>query len=81
MCALTVGICLGGVIARGRRALNDMTVYGVKTTIPYYPRFVQNQEFLASLDTSCECTRIDCAWTPASQRFIGGRDCQRDCGA
>ena len=47
MCAkLTVwNLSWEGVIARGRRALNDMTVYGVKTTIPYYLEILQNQEF------------------------------------
>ena len=33
------------VIERGRRALNDMTVFGVKTTIPYYQEILRNTEF------------------------------------
>jgi pyruvate carboxylase subunit A len=32
-------------IARGRRALDDMLVYGVKTTIPYYQEILKNPEF------------------------------------
>jgi pyruvate carboxylase subunit A len=42
-----------GVIQRGRRALNDMTVFGVKTTIPYYQEILSNPEFRnAKFDTS-----------------------------
>ena len=55
MCAkLTVwNLTWDGVVARGRRALNDMTVYGVKTTIPYYLEILQNQDFRAGkFDTS-----------------------------
>ncbi|MEE9330750.1 MAG: acetyl-CoA carboxylase biotin carboxylase subunit [Methylophilaceae bacterium] len=33
------------VIERGRRALDDMEVYGVKTTIPYYQEIMKHQEF------------------------------------
>lgn len=47
MCAkLTVwALTWEGVIERGRRALDDMGVYGVKTTIPYYQEILQNPEF------------------------------------
>ncbi len=34
-----------GVIERGLRALSDMTVYGVKTTIPYYQEILRNADF------------------------------------
>jgi pyruvate carboxylase subunit A len=33
------------VIARGLRTLDDMVVYGVKTTIPYYKEILRNEEF------------------------------------
>ncbi len=47
MCAkLTVwNLSWEGLIERGLRALNDMTVYGVKTTIPYYQEILKNSEF------------------------------------
>lgn len=47
MCAkLTVwNLTWESVIERGRRALNDMTVFGVKTTIPYYLEILGNAEF------------------------------------
>lgn len=47
MCAkLTVwNLSWESVIERGRRALNDMTVFGVKTTIPYYLEILRNEEF------------------------------------
>ncbi len=47
MCAkLTVwALNWEGVVERGRRALNDMVVYGVKTTIPYYQEILQHPEF------------------------------------
>jgi pyruvate carboxylase subunit A len=47
MCAkLTVwALNWEGVIERGRRALDDMAVYGVKTTIPYYHQILKNPEF------------------------------------
>lgn len=47
MCAkLTVwALTWEGVVERGRRALNDMVVYGVKTTIPYYQEILQHPEF------------------------------------
>ena len=34
-----------GVIERARRALSDMVVYGVKTTIPYYQEILKHPEF------------------------------------
>jgi pyruvate carboxylase subunit A len=41
------------VIERGRRALDDMVVYGVKTTIPYYQEILQHPDFKrAHFDTS-----------------------------
>lgn len=55
MCAkLTVwNLTWEGVIERGRRALDDMAVYGVKTTIPYYQEILKNPEFRsAKFDTS-----------------------------
>jgi pyruvate carboxylase subunit A len=47
MCAkLTVwNLSWESVVARGIRALNDMTVYGVKTTIPYYLEILRNEDF------------------------------------
>lgn len=33
------------VIERGRRALDDMEVYGVKTTIPYYQEILKHPDF------------------------------------
>jgi len=47
MCAkLTVwALTWEGVIERGRRALDDMIIYGVKTTIPYYQEILKHQEF------------------------------------
>jgi pyruvate carboxylase subunit A len=42
-----------GVIERGRRALDDMIVYGVKTTIPYYQEILKHSEFRdANFNTS-----------------------------
>ena len=55
MCAkLTVwALNWDGVIERGRRALNDMVVYGVKTTIPYYQEILKHPDFRgAKFDTS-----------------------------
>lgn len=55
MCAkLTVwALTWDAVIERGRRALDDMVVYGVKTTIPYYQQILQHQDFKqAKFDTS-----------------------------
>lgn len=47
MCAkLTVwNLNWESVMERGRRALNDMVVYGVKTTIPYYLEILKNPDF------------------------------------
>ena len=47
MCAkLTVwSLTWESVLERSRRALNDMTVFGVKTTIPYYLEILGNAEF------------------------------------
>jgi pyruvate carboxylase subunit A len=55
MCAkLTVwNLTWPGVIERGRRALNDMVVYGVKTTIPYYQQILLDPHFRSGkFDTS-----------------------------
>ena len=35
------------LLERSRRALNDMGIYGVTTTIPYYQQILQNPEFRA----------------------------------
>ena len=50
MCAkLTVwALDWESVIERGRRALNDMLVYGVKTTIPYYQEILKHPDFRAA---------------------------------
>jgi pyruvate carboxylase subunit A len=47
MCAkLTVwALTWESVIERGRRALDDMVIYGVKTTIPYYQEILKHPEF------------------------------------
>jgi pyruvate carboxylase subunit A len=47
MCAkLTVwNLTWASAVERGRRALADMLVYGVKTTIPYYQEILKNFEF------------------------------------
>ena len=55
MCAkLTVwALDWEGVIERGRRALSDMLVYGVKTTIPYYQEILKHPDFKdGEFDTS-----------------------------
>jgi pyruvate carboxylase subunit A len=55
MCAkLTVwALTWEGVVERGRRALSDMVVYGVKTTIPYYQEILKHSDFRgANFDTS-----------------------------
>lgn len=55
MCAkLTVwNLNWDGTIDRGLRALDDMAVYGVKTTIPYYQQILRNAEFRSGrFDTS-----------------------------
>ena len=47
MCAkLTVwALTWESVIERGRRALDDMALYGVKTTIPYYQEILKSPDF------------------------------------
>lgn len=47
MCAkLTVwALDWPSVVERGRRALGDMVVYGVKTTIPYYQEIMKHPDF------------------------------------
>ena len=47
MCAkLTVwSLTWDGVVERGRRALSDMAIYGVKTTIPYYLEILKHPDF------------------------------------
>jgi pyruvate carboxylase subunit A len=55
MCAkLTVwNLTWEAVIERGRRALGDMAVFGVKTTIPYYQEILKNPDFRSGkFDTS-----------------------------
>ena len=55
MCAkLTVwALDWESVIERGRRALGDMEVYGVKTTIPYYKEIMKHPDFKnANFNTS-----------------------------
>ena len=55
MCAkLTVwALDWESVIERGRRALDDMVVYGVKTTIPYYQEILKHVDFRgANFNTS-----------------------------
>ncbi len=42
-----------GLIARGRRSLTDIGVYGVKTTIPYYDEILGSEDFRSGkFDTS-----------------------------
>jgi pyruvate carboxylase subunit A len=55
MCAkLTVwALNWESVIQRGKRALNDIVVFGVKTTIPYYLEIMNNKQFKeANFNTS-----------------------------
>ena len=55
MCAkLTVwALNWESVIQRGKRALNDIVVFGVKTTIPYYLEIMNNKQFTeANFNTS-----------------------------
>jgi pyruvate carboxylase subunit A len=55
MCAkLTVwALNWESVMQRGKRALNDIVVFGVKTTIPYYLEIMNNQQFKeANFNTS-----------------------------
>lgn len=41
------------VIARGQRALEDMRLFGIKTTIPYYQEILNSDDFnSANFDTS-----------------------------
>ena len=40
-------------IQRGRRALGDIGLFGIKTTIPYYLEILKNQSFIdAEFNTS-----------------------------
>ncbi len=50
MCAKLIVWALNwdGVIERGKRALDDMIIYGVKTTIPYYEQILDHHEFRAA---------------------------------
>ena len=42
-----------GLIARAQRALDDMRLFGIKTTIPYYQEILQSEDFQrADFDTS-----------------------------
>jgi pyruvate carboxylase subunit A len=47
MCAkLTVwALTWQDVVQRGKRALGDLVIYGVKTTIPYYLEILNNENF------------------------------------
>ena len=41
------------LIARAQRALDDMRLFGIKTTIPYYQEILQSEDFqCADFDTS-----------------------------
>ncbi|MEQ1669096.1 MAG: acetyl-CoA carboxylase biotin carboxylase subunit, partial [Sulfuriferula sp.] len=72
MCAkLTVwNLTWESAIARGRRALNDMVVFGVKTTIPYYLAILGNEEFKSGefntsfVDTHPELINYDAGHPP-----------------
>jgi pyruvate carboxylase subunit A len=55
MCAKLVVWALNweSVIERGRRALDDMIIYGVKTTVPYYQEILKHSDFRgANFNTS-----------------------------
>ncbi|MFK5892355.1 MAG: acetyl-CoA carboxylase biotin carboxylase subunit [Pseudomonadota bacterium] len=55
MCAKLIVWALdwNDVIRRSKRALSDMRVYGVKTTIPYYESILKNEDFISGhFDTS-----------------------------
>jgi pyruvate carboxylase subunit A len=55
MCAkLTVwALTWQDVVQRGKRALDDLVIYGVKTTIPYYLEILNNESFKeGEFDTS-----------------------------
>ncbi len=42
-----------GLVARAQRALDDMRLFGIKTTIPYYQEILQSEDFQrADFDTS-----------------------------
>ena len=47
MCAKLIvwALTWEGVVERGRRALGDMAIYGVKTTMPYYQEILQHPDF------------------------------------
>ncbi|HRH80376.1 MAG TPA: acetyl-CoA carboxylase biotin carboxylase subunit [Thiobacillaceae bacterium] len=47
MCAKLIvwNLTWEGAVERGKRALDDMIVYGVKTTIPYYKEILSDPEF------------------------------------
>ncbi len=47
MCAKLIVWALdwNSVVERGKRVLDDMVVYGVKTTVPYYQEILNNDEF------------------------------------
>ncbi len=47
MCAKLIvwNLSWDSVVERGLRALDDMVVYGVKTTIPYYKEILKNPDF------------------------------------
>ncbi len=47
MCAKLIAwnLTWESVVSRGLRALDDILVYGVKTTIPYYKEILNNEEF------------------------------------
>ena len=54
MCAKLIVWALdwNGVLQRGRRALTDMTVAGVKTTVPYYSRILNHPDFIRAKFTT-----------------------------
>lgn len=49
MCAKLIawGMDWPELVERSRRALNDIVIYGVKTTIPYYQKIISHPEFQA----------------------------------
>ena len=54
MCAKLIVWALSwdGVVQRGQRALKDMVLAGIKTTVPYYERILQHPDFVqARFDT------------------------------
>lgn len=46
-----------GLLERGKRALKDMQVYGVKTTIPYYLGILEEEEFKSKIFNTAYVTR------------------------